>query len=159
MKKLVLSFLLLLAPCSLHLLNAQHRQGKFNPEEFRERLENYVTREADFTQEEAQAFFPIYFEMKGKQRALQHRIFQLKKNPPAPDASESDFSQAIQKVKDMGAEMAGLEVTYYKKMCQAVSPRKVYMAMCAEDRFHRKMLEDFGHEGNRQEGRKPKQKR
>lgn len=156
MKKLVLSFLLLLAPC--FLLNAQQNgRGKFNPEEFKAKLESYVTKEAGFTQAEAQAFFPIYFEMKGKQRALQRQIFQLKKNAPQDGANESEFAQTIQKIKDLGVEMAGLEVTYYKKMCQAVSPQKVYKAMCAEDRFHREMLEDFGQRGNRSANQKPKQ--
>ena len=157
MKKIVLSFLLLLAPC--FLLNAQQKgRGKFNPDEFKAKLESYVTKEAGFTQAEAQAFFPIYFEMKGKQRALQHKSFQLKKNAPQEGATDSEFSQAIQKIKDLGVEMAQLEVTYYKKMCQAVSPKKVYKAMCAEDRFHREMLEDFGQRGNRSADRKPKQK-
>lgn len=156
MKKLVLSFLLLLAPC--FLLNAQKNgRGKFNPEEFKAKLESYVTKEAGFTQAEAQAFFPIYFEMKGKQRALQRQIFQLKKNAPQDGANDSEFAQTIQKIKDLGVEMAGLEVTYYKKMCQAVSPQKVYKAMCAEDRFHREMLEDFGQRGNRSANQKPKQ--
>ena len=135
----------------------QQRRGKFSPEEFKARLESYVTQEAGFTQAEAQAFFPVYFEMKGKQRQLQHRIYQLKKNAPAADASDNDYSQTIQKIKDLGVEMAQLEVSYYKKMCQDVSPKKVYRAMCAEDQFHRRMLEGFGQEGNRPGGNKPKQ--
>ena len=137
---------------------AQQRQGKFNPDEFKARLESYVTQEAGFTQAEAQAFYPIYHEMKGKQRKLQRDIFQLKKDAPQAGASDNEFAITIQKIKDLGVEMAKLEVNYYKKMCQAVSPQKVYKAMCAEDKFHRKMLEDFGHEGNRAGGRKPKQK-
>ena len=122
----------------------QQGRGKFNPEEFKAKLESFVTQEAGFTQGEAQAFFPIYHERKGKQRVLQHRIFRLKKNAPANDAAEKDFAITIQKIKDLGVEMAELEVTYYKKMCNAVSPRKVYAAMRAEDRFHRMMLEKFG---------------
>ena len=106
--------------------------------------------EVGFTQAEAQAFFPIYFEMKGKQRRLQHSIYQLKKNAPCANAEEKDYAINIQKIKDLGVEMAQLEVNYYKKMCGAVSPRKVYAAMQAEDRFHRKMLEDFGGRQNRQ---------
>lgn len=139
-------------------ITAQRQRGKFNPEEFKAKLENYVTKEAGFTPTEAQAFYPIYFEMKGKQRALQRNIYQLKKNAPAAEASDNEFAITIQKIKDLGVEMAKLEVTYYKKMCQAVSPQKVYRAMCAEDRFHRMMLEEFGHEGNRPGGHKPKQK-
>lgn len=142
---------------SAFLLMAQHQQrGKFNPQEFKAKLENYITQEACLTTSEAQAFFPIYFEMKGKQRQLQRSIYRIKNNAPAENANDKDFSIAIQKIKDLGVEMAQLEVNYYKKLCNVVSPRKVYAAMQAEDRFHRKMLEGFGH-GKPREEPKPKQ--
>ena len=97
--------------------------------------------------------------MKDKQRKLQHEIFLLKKNAPDSNASDKDFAIVIQKIKDLGAEMAGLEVTYYKKMCKAVSPRKVYAAMRAEDKFHRKMLEEFGGDAPRRDGHGQKRDR
>lgn len=138
---------------------AQQR-GKFNPEEFKAKLESYVTQEAGFTSAEAQAFYPIYFEMKAKQRQLQHSIYRLKKNAPQADADDKEFALTIQKIKDLGVEMAKLEVNYYKKLCQAVSPAKVYRAMCAEDRFHRKMLEDFnGKQNNRRGNHNPRQEK
>ena len=125
------------------MMAQSQQRGKFNPEEFKAKLESFVTSEAGFTPCEAQAFYPIYHEMKAKQRQLQRRIFRLKNNVPAENAADKDFALVIQKIKDLGVEMAQLEVNYYKKMCNAVSPQKVYKAMCAEDKFHRKMLEDF----------------
>lgn len=146
MKKIIFILFLFLTPCPLLHVNAQRQQrGKFNPEEFKAKLETFVTSEAGFTQSEAQAFYPIYHEMKGKQRQLQRRIYWLKNHAPAENADEKDFALNIQKIKDLGVEIAQLEVNYYKKMCNAVSPQKVYKAMCAEDTFHRKMLEDLGH--------------
>ena len=149
MKKTIL---LICALAMSTVLAAQHPRGKFNPEEFKAKLENFITAETGFTPAEAQAFYPIYHEMKDKQRKLQREIFQLKKNAPDNNASDKDFALVIQKIKDLGAEMAGLEVAYYKKMCKAVSPRKVYAAMQAEDKFHRKMLEEFGHDNPRAKG-------
>ena len=162
MKKIILSFLLLFAGWSMinsqySMISAQSQQrGKFNPQEFKEKLENYITKEVGFTTSEAQVFYPIYFEMKGKQRRLQRNIFQLKKNAPCAGADEKEFAIVIQKIKDLGVEMAQLEVNYYKKMCNAVPPHKVYSAMQAEDRFHRMMLEDFG-QGKPRNGHKPNQ--
>lgn len=150
MKRTLLLFSLL-AFC-ITLMAQSQRKGKFNPEEFKARLESFITCEAGFTQAEAEAFYPIYHEMKGKQRRLQHQVFQLKKNAPADNADEKDFAIAVQKIKDLGVEMAELEVSYYKKLCGVVSPRKVYAAMQAEDRFHRKMLEGFGHTGDHGRG-------
>lgn len=136
---------------------AQQGRGKFNPQEFKAKLESYVTKEAGFTQNEAQAFYPIYFEMKGKQRGLQRKIFHLKQNASTANTSDNDYAATIQKIKDLGVETAKLEVTYYKKLCQVVSPQKVYKAMCAEDKFHRQMLEDFGGGGTPPRGHRPKQ--
>jgi hypothetical protein len=79
---------------------AQHKRSKFNLQEFKEKLEGYITKEAGFTQGEAQVFYPIYFEMKSKQLTIQRKIFLLKKNIPTTDANSSDFANAIQKIKD-----------------------------------------------------------
>lgn len=154
-KGIILLFSIFMSVC---FASAQPQRGKFNPQEFKAKLENFVTKEAGFTQPEAQAFFPIYFEMKGKQRGLQRQIFQLKKNTPANAASDKDYAIKIQKIKDLGVEIAQLEVTYYKKMCQSVSPQKVYKAMLAEDKFHREMLENFGTGGNRNSENRPRQR-
>jgi len=157
MKKVVVLFFLLLAPCSLSLMNAQQKRGKFNPEEFKAKLESFITNEAGFTSEEAQAFYPIYHEMKGKQRQLQRSINRLKRDAPGTDASDNEFAITIQKIKDLSLESAQLEVSYYKKLCNVVSPKKVYKAMCAEDIFHRRMLEEFERGKNSPEkGHRPK---
>ena len=136
---------------------AQHKRSKFNPQEFKEKLEGYITKEAGFTEGEAQVFYPIYFEMKSKQLTIQRKIFHLKKNTPTTDANSSDFANAIQKIKDLGIEKAKLEATYYKKMYEAVSPQKVYRAMCAEDKFHRQVLEHIGQGRHHAKGHRPKQ--
>lgn len=143
MKKLIALSCLLAV--SLLALAQGERQGKFNPAEFKEKLERFITKEAAFTSSEATAFYPIYHEMKGKQRQLQRKIFQLKKDAKDSSAESHDFATTIQKIKQLNTEIAQLEESYYKKMCQAVAARKVYQAMCAEDRFHRKMLQEFGH--------------
>ena len=154
MRKVILIFYMLVF--GITMMAQSQQRGKFNPEEFKAKLESYVTSQAGFTQSEAQAFYPIYHEMKGKQRQLQHRIYRLKNNTPTENADDKDFALIIQKIKDLGVEIAQLEVNYYKKMCNAVSPQKVYKAMCAEDKFHRKMLEDFGYSENRPKQHKQK---
>ncbi len=154
MRRIILTFSLLLV--GIIMMAQRPQRGKFNPQEFKTRLESYVTQEAGFNQSEAQAFYPIYFEMKSKQRNLNHQIFQLKRNAPSAEANDQDFAIVIQKIKDLGVEIAQLEVTYYKKMCKVVSPAKVYKAMCAEDKFHREMLENFDGGRNRQQGHRPR---
>lgn len=121
----------------------QGDRSKFNPEEFRVRLERHISRQAGFSAQESQKFFSIFHEMKDKQQKLQQEMFKLKKNRPATNASDKEYSNAILKIKDLNAEIAELEEDYYKKMCKAISPKKVYQAMLAEDDFHRQMLRRF----------------
>lgn len=112
---------------------------KFSPKEFRTNLERFITKHAGFTSEESQAFYPLYHEMKDRQRDVQHSIFKLKEGLK-PNASEEDYAKAIQNITSLNRKKSQIEETYYKKMCQAVPASKVYQAMLAEDKFHRQML-------------------
>ena len=112
---------------------------KFSPEEFRGNLERFITKHAAFTPEESQAFYPLYHEMKDRQRDVQYTIFRLKEGLK-PNASEEDYAKTIQSITNLNRKKSQIEETYYKKMCQAVPASKVYRAMLAEDKFHRQML-------------------
>ena len=112
---------------------------KFSPKEFRTNLERFITKHAGFTSEESQAFYPLYHEMKDRQRDVQHSIFKLKEGLK-PNASEEDYAKTIQSITSLNRKKSQIEETYYKKMCQAVPASKVDQAMRAEDKFHRQML-------------------
>ena len=66
MRRLILFALMLMLQLSAM---AQSRQ-KFNPARFEADLEQYVTTEAGLSAKDAAAFFPIYKEMRKKQRML-----------------------------------------------------------------------------------------
>lgn len=131
----------LLLACTL-LAQAQprrHEHGSFNPEEFKARLECYITREVGFSAAEASQFYPLYHEMKEKQRSIQRKIFRLKKDQCQKN-DDKDFAPIIQEITKLNIEKAKLEDAYYRKMCKVVPAKKVYNAMLAEDKFHRDMI-------------------
>lgn len=66
---------------------------------------------------------------------------------PAGNASDKEFANAIQKIKNLEVEKAETEEEYYKKMCKAISARKVFLVMRAEDKFHRRMINNFNRQG------------
>lgn len=134
---------ILMLMAALTYVQAQPRGEKFKPEEFRAKLEGYITKEVGLTSSEAKAFFPLFHEMKEKQRDLLDKIFQLKRNSPASNATDKEYATAIQKIKRLEVEKAEVEEQYYKKMCKTIPARKLYLAMKAEDRFHRKMINRF----------------
>ena len=142
MKKSLLFILFLL--CTTLTVQAQPERGKFNPEEFRAKLEEFITRKADFTNTEAQTFFPIFHKMKEEQRTLQTEMFKLKRNRSEENnLSEKDYANKIQRICELNSKMAEIQESYYKKMYKAVPAQKVYKAMLAEDAFHRMMLRQF----------------
>lgn len=138
-------------------------RGHFNPEEYRAKLEEYITQKACLSQTEAKQFFPLLHEMKEKQRALNKKIIDLKRNHPAASTPDSEYDNIINQISDLTIQSAKLESCYRKKMCKVVSARKVYNAMLAEDSFHREMLGRFspgpGRGGNNDRGGKPQGQR
>lgn len=146
MKKYIIAILITLF--SSTAIMAQERERKFNPEEFKANLECFITKEACLTPAEAQAIFPIFHEMKEKQRALQHRIFRLRKECPC-NASDEEYNKIIQEKINLDKQKNQLEETYYKKMCKVASPKKVYQTMLADDKFHRQVLDKINKDKNK----------
>lgn len=126
---------------------AQPRGERFSPKEFRAHLEEFISKEAGLTASEGKAIFPIFHEMKEKQFKAQDKIFRLKRNGPASNASDKEFANAIQKIKNLEVEKAETEEEYYKKMCKVIPARKVFLVMQAEDKFHRRMINNFNRHG------------
>ena len=122
---------------------AQHERWKFNPEEFRAKMEEFITQKAEFTNTEAQTFFPIFFKMKEEQRNLQKEIFTLKRIPKDACPSEKEYANKIQRICELNVKMAEIQESYYKKLSKAVPAQKVYKALLAEDIYHRMMLQQF----------------
>ena len=60
--------LIIIQLCTNLCTMAQQERWKFNPEEFRAKLEEFITKKAEFTSAEAQTFFPIFHQMKEEQR-------------------------------------------------------------------------------------------
>ena len=126
---------------------AQPKGERFDPKEFRAHLEEFISKEAGLTASEGKAIFPIFHEMKEKKFKAQDKIFRLKRNSPACNASDKEFANAIQKIKSLEVEKAETEEEYYKKMCKVIPARKVFLVMQAEDKFHRRMLNNFNRQG------------
>ena len=135
--------LIIIQLCTNLCTMAQQERWKFNPEEFRAKLEEFITKKAEFTSAEAQTFFPIFHQMKEEQRNLQKEIFTLKRIPKDAKPSEKEYTNKIQRICELNVKMAQIQENYYKKLYKAVPAEKVYKAMLAEDIYHRMMLSQF----------------
>lgn len=145
MKRLTILALMALFTMSLMAQqNSEQGKPRFDPKEFQQRMEEALTRQAELTPDEAKAFFPIYKEMKEKQRGIGVQIHQLK-TQCKPD--EAAYTAAITKIKQLLVESAQLEQSYYRRLLEVVPASKVFKVMKAEDDFHRRMVQ--GQRGRR----------
>lgn len=145
-RQLMLACLIL---TSLSASAQMHKEKRMSPKEFRAKTEAFIGEKAGFTTEEAQKFFPIYHEMKGEQWKLMMEKGKLKQQKPGFASTDKEYATIINKIKDLNVEIAQIEETYYKRMCKAVPAKKVFMAMQAEDDFHRQALSRFNHDRRR----------
>ncbi|MCR5820671.1 MAG: hypothetical protein K6F94_06990 [Bacteroidaceae bacterium] len=132
-------FLFSLITLSAIVLNAQDQKSpRFDPQVFRQHMERTLTKEAGLTPDEAAAVFPIYNEMREKQRNLGEQIRTIKCQT---HADEKEAYKAVIKIKQLQTDMAETEESYYKKMCKTIPASKVMKMMLAEDNLHRRMIQ------------------
>ena len=122
----------------LTLMVSAQDQKKFSPEKFQADLEEFITKEAHFDQQEAAKFFPLQRELQAKQRAIYGRMRQTPK--PGDDAK---CAEAIREWDKANIELKQLDQQYHKKMMQVVPASKLFDAIMAESRFHRKMMKGW----------------
>lgn len=162
MKKIkFLIMLILVSTMTFAQGNANGRNNgqrpRFNQEEFRQRTEAYITKEANLTEEEAKAFFPLYNEYKDKQRKIHFNIHKLKKQKPAQD-TEDAYEELLMNIARLQSELTGLDSAYYKKICKLISAKKFYKILTIEDRMHRRILENYNRGRGQKQGQGPRKK-
>ncbi|MDO4160579.1 MAG: hypothetical protein Q4D41_09000 [Prevotellaceae bacterium] len=123
---------------SLLVLNvsAQKKRFKndFSPEKFQIELEQFITRNACLTPQEASKFFPLYNEMRDKQRSLNDEKKQLKRIKPV---TEAECKKYIQEIDKIDLEVKQLQRRYHEEFMRMLPASKVYDIIKAEDKFHR----------------------
>ncbi len=127
------------------------RRNRISKEEFRNQVQDFITKNAELTEEEAKAFFSIFNEYKDKQMGIHKSIRLLKKEPPQP-ADEDDYQESVMKIAQFNCELAELDVVYYKKLCKAVSARKFFKILSLEDQMHRNILRNYNGRQNKRGG-------
>lgn len=149
MKKFVVIFMILAAQTTI--LFAQGNQSghkRFNPEEFIQFQHNFIAEHAQLTDEEAEAFFPVFDEMKEKERTLFSKQRTKKKRPQ----TDEEFREAISNYDKIDIELKKLQQTYHQKFLKILSAKKVFKVIYAEDLFRTRMFRDMAKRRPRPDG-------
>lgn len=140
---------LVLAVAAIPQDQKNQQPPKFSPEKFQADLEQFITKEACLTPQEAAKFFPVYKEMQAKQRAVYDRQRQLGWGKPA---DEKGCEKAIRQRDEYDLELKRIQQTYHNKFLSIISASKLYDVIKAEDRFHRQMLRGWNRGGQMMNG-------
>jgi len=130
-----LAVLLLLCVCSVGA-DAQKRK-RFSPEKFEAELEQFIATDACLSPQEASRFFPLYREMRKKQRAYFGRDRHFNSVNPHDD---EECAEAIRRHDENEIKMKELQRDYHERFMTIMPASKVYTIIKSEDKFHRQIF-------------------
>ena len=141
MKKILFTSLLLLLTAVT--ASAQERpinKPHFSPEEFQAKQKAYITEKADLTDQEAEAFFPLFFELQKKKFELERNVRKEFKKERGEQMTEEECRDFVYKMADTKIEIAKLEREYTDKYLQVLPPCKLRRVQHAEGMFQRDLM-------------------
>lgn len=130
MKRLFLVAIILISQLAVFAVE----RPKFDPRRFEADLEQFVTTEAGLSPQEAAKFFPIYKEMRSKQRAL---FMKMDTYRHVDFSDDKQCEKAIFDLDDIDFKMKDLQHRYHVKFLKVLPASKVLKVIRAEERFHR----------------------
>ena len=137
--------LLLMLPLA-YVMATNHIPQQLTKEQFKARQRAFITEYAQLTETEAEAFFPLYFELQERKHELNNEVWNLLKEGRAKGVSEKKYEEILEGVYDTRLAIDRLEKSYFEKFKKVLSFQKIYQVQQAEMRFHREVLKNFGEE-------------
>lgn len=116
---------------------------KFDFEQFRKDLTKHISTRAGFTAKEAQAFFPLFFEMKAKQRSYMRKTVRAYRRVEKEDLKEKECQKILREVENLEGKKDEMERTYMQRLEKAVGAKKLMKALNADHEFGRKMFHNM----------------
>ena len=142
MKRIVLCLTMVMAFATLNA-QEQKRHERLSAEQFRAKQQEYLTKAAELTEQEAAAFFPLYFEMKDKQRAVSDEAWKLFREGNKEGAKEGSYKEILDSFTESSLNSARLEKTYLEQFRKILSDKKIYQIKRAEMGFRTDMVKDM----------------
>ena len=125
-------------------IQAQNQNRRMNIEEFEKRKVEYIRKEAELTNSEADKFFPLNNELTRQKFELRKmhrdRVQKIKDNS---DISEAEYRKLLEDDVEVKLKEAALDKEFAKKFEGVLTPEKLYKAQQAERDFMQKELSNF----------------
>jgi len=142
MKRLLLLLTLVMAIASLNAQETRRRE-RMTAEQFQTRQQEYLTKVAELTEQEAKEFFPLYFEMKQKQKTVQDEAWKLFREGRSENAKEGSYKEINDAFIESQLNSARLEKEYLEKFRRILPDKKIFKIKSAEMGFRTNMVRDM----------------
>lgn len=120
-----------------------NRSGQFSPAEYAKQQREFITKNAELTSDEADAFFPIFNELQQKKRELNRETRRFMREAAGPDASDEQSLKAIEAQAETNIKIAELEKEYLQKFKEVLPATKILKVQNAEEQFNSQILKDI----------------
>ena len=120
-----------------------NRNEQFSPAEYWQQQKAFFTDKAGLTEDEANAFFPLYNELQQKKRDLNRETRRFMREAASMDASEEQSLKAIDAQAETNIKIAELEKEYLQKFKEVLPANKILKVQNAEEQFNSQMLKDI----------------
>ena len=120
-----------------------NRSGQFSPTEYAKHQREFFTQNAGLTQEEADAFFPIYNELQQKKREINREIRIAMRQAGESGTSDEQSLKLLDAKADANIRIAELEKEYLKKFKEVLPASKILKVQNAEEQFNSQILKDI----------------
>lgn len=124
--------------------DAQRPAMQFSPEEFRSRQQKFLTEKSGLTEEEAEKFFPVFFELQQKKNDIN---FNSRENVNAQRSTgpltDEECTALIDKLADAKLKTAKLEKEYLERFKKIVPASKLLRIQIAETQFGSELIKEM----------------
>ena len=131
---LVVSFLSVTS-ISAHIICPQ----RLTPKEFNQKQKEFITTEANLTENESNAFFKLYFELQDKKRTNNQEVWELMRYAKG-DLTEKEYEVTLTKIYQLRKNNADLDIIYFQKFKDIIPNKKVFEVLRAESKFQRQII-------------------
>ncbi len=162
MKNILFTLIAILGLCTTATAQdapREHNRGKkrFSLKEFQERQRNFITTHAKLTPEEAEAFFPLFFELQKKKWLINKEAKDKVDAKYGKEHSEEKCLLIVNEFADAKIKTAELEKEYIKKYLEVVPASKILGIQRAEEHFRKETLRQMWERGRNKHHRQQRE--
>ena len=155
-KRILLSLVILISALCPLLPAAQDRLSDSDRQrwlsELRTYKHDYLVKELDLTKDQQREFFPLYDKMEDEVEHISSETRALEAKADNKDASDLEIENAARTVFEQKRAEGQIEMTYFEKFKEILSPRQLLRLKNAERKFTQQLVK------HHRRMRSPKQK-